>query len=126
MPLTPALKQKRYREKLQRENPEKYAQMKKKTAERDLRHYRKKNSQYTEQDKEEKGQKWRDERKYLKQAHHDKVRTELSNDGKNVEKEKKYAKKLRKENQELKREIITLRKRFEALRKKHYRKSKKK
>ncbi|CAG4965227.1 unnamed protein product [Parnassius apollo] len=77
------------------------------------------------EDKEEKRQKWRDERKNLKKAQYDKARCDL-NEGKNVEKEKMHAEsKLRKENHELKREIITLRKRFEALRKKHYRKSKK-
>ncbi|CAG4961088.1 unnamed protein product [Colias eurytheme] len=61
-------------------------------------------STISEQDKEEKRRKWRDERKNLKQALHDKARI-----NKNVEKEQKHTEsKLRKENHEMRREIITL------------------
>ncbi|CAB3262366.1 unnamed protein product [Arctia plantaginis] len=123
MPLTSAQKQKRYREKLQRENPEKYAQMKKKIAEGALRYYRKKTGEYTELDKEERRQKWRDERKNLKQAQHVKVRNNSNND-KTAKTEPMHVE-LRKENLVIKRHIVILRKRFETLRKNYYRQSKK-
>lgn len=55
MPLTPAERQRKYREKLKRENPTKYDEIKKKTAECALRYYKKKVSQYTEEEKIERG-----------------------------------------------------------------------
>lgn len=125
MPLTPAERQRKYREKLKRENPTKYDEMKKKTAECALRYYKKKVSQYTEEEKIERRKKWQEERKRQKQAELDKAKVEL-NKPVNIQKTQKNIEyKLRKENKELQRDIKTLRNRFNALRKKYYRQSKK-
>lgn len=126
MPLTPAEKQRKYREKLKNENPEKYQQMKKKTAECALRYYRRKTGQYTDSEKEERRQKWRDERKKKKQAELDKSQEYLNNANKNIQKSQKLIEsKIRMENNNLKKEMIILRKEMEALKKRFYRQSKK-
>lgn len=125
MPLTPAERQRKYREKLKRENPTKYDEIKKKTAECALRYYKKKVSQYTEEEKIERRKKWQEERKRQKQAELDKAKVELNKPGNIQKTQKNIEYKLRKENEELQREIKTLRNRFNALRKKYYRQSKK-
>ncbi|XP_045777275.1 glutamic acid-rich protein-like [Maniola jurtina] len=120
MPLTPAERQRKYREKLKRENPIKYDEMKKKTAECALRYYKKKVSQYTEEEKIERRKKWQEERKRQKQA--DQAKVDISKPAK-TQKDIEY--KLRRKNKELQKENKILRNRFNALRKKFYRQSKK-
>ncbi|XP_045774208.1 uncharacterized protein LOC123873410 [Maniola jurtina] len=120
MPLTPAERQRKYREKLKRENPIKYDEMKKKTAKCALRYYKKKVSQYTEEEKIERRKKWQEERKRQKQA--DQAKVDISKPAK-TQKDIEY--KLRRKNKELQKENKILRNRFNALRKKFYRQSKK-
>lgn len=62
MPLSAAEKPKKYRERLKQENPEKIQEMKRKSAERPLRHYRQKTSKFTEEQKEQQRLKWREMR----------------------------------------------------------------
>ncbi|XP_013196381.1 uncharacterized protein LOC106139472 isoform X2 [Amyelois transitella] len=68
MPMTAAEKQKKYRERLKNQNPEKLEEIKKKAKERSAQYYEKKKSTYTEEDKEKLRQKWKEDRKRAKDA----------------------------------------------------------
>lgn len=130
MPLTPAEKQKRYREKLKQQNTQKYEEMKKKDSERALKYYYHKKSKYSEKDKEEQRLKWREDRKKAKELHHLNItQNTLPNVDENIETlnllHRKKENSLKKENKDLRSQTLIFRKKLQAMRKKLIRQKRK-
>ncbi|CAG5045585.1 unnamed protein product [Parnassius apollo] len=116
MPLTPAEKQKNYREKLKANNPEKYEEIKKKAAENALRYYRNKRVNYKGDQKEEQRRKWKEDRKKPKnncQQPCSKTTDKESVDLRNIQRRIEY--KFQQENMRLLKDLFNLSKRFNNL-----------
>lgn len=124
MPLTPAEKSKRYRERLRKDNPEKFEALQKKNLERTKELYKKKVAGLTEENREERRRKWKESNK---QRHNPKLtkpeQTITSNTTQNETSQnttttlnesiarniqRRVERNLRKENTELRKSVISL------------------
>lgn len=133
MPMSAAEKQKKYRERLKKDNPQKYEEVQKKAKERAARHYEKKKSTYTEEQKLELRQKWKDDRRKAKDA---KFAQQGAQTTSNLEQDKncqlicrntqrRVEYRLKQENAQLRLRLNTLSKGFKTLQKKITRQQKK-
>lgn len=115
MPLTPAERQKRYRERLKQNNPIKWNEQKKKEAEKKRKDY-KKISELSESEKALKRKIWRQLKQKHTQTHTDKPN---KNSSRKIYKQRYY--RITKENEKQKRKIAILKKKVDSLRKRVYR-----
>lgn len=114
MPLTAAERQRRYREKLKLTNPEKFQQQKKKNSEKTLEKYKNKTANYSEEQKEQRRIKWREDRKKKDES----LRTQQPAAESSKQRITKTLKKFELENTQLKRKLTVMMKGFINLQKK--------
>ncbi|CAK1591553.1 unnamed protein product [Parnassius mnemosyne] len=128
MPMSAAERQRQYREKLKISNSEKFKEQKKRNCERTLRQYRAKTANYSEEQKEQLRQKWRENRNKEKESmpstsqmvtQSSKENTKNFTDLKTIHNlQRRIEYKFKKENIQLRRKIKTIVNRFLNLQKK--------
>ncbi|CAB3256475.1 unnamed protein product [Arctia plantaginis] len=115
---TQAERQKQYRERLKRDNPEKYELIKKKNAERTNRNRKRINDCQSEKEQQEKRKKWREDKKKEKNKKSNNIEDENKNAQKRIN---RINYRLQKENIELKAKVLLITKEMKKYRKRNNR-----